>query len=211
MKKFLYIFPDSIIKRKDNSILLQTVEADDWEKIEKEEFFLDKEIDIPLGEKIYIPLETIDSVFSFGTVRFNSKFIDLLSRNEIILHIFNHFAQYSGSFIPPKQSFSGCILENQFYHYSNYSLRMTIAARLIYGQLDNILTVLKYYNNRNMNLVSEIQSIEKILSSVLSTSSVDEFRGLEGIARKCYYSAWRKIIIQPGNLMGELKIRQQFS
>src|SRR5690606_17877163 len=105
MKKNLYIFSDSVIQRKDNTLLCsRTAKEDEIEEEvlrEREENFFGEDIIIPTGDKKFIPVETIESIIAFGSLRFNSGFIDFLSRNSIPMHFFGYYGNYAGSYFPP--------------------------------------------------------------------------------------------------------------
>ena len=89
MKQRFYIFSDTLIKRKQNTLFFETIKNDENEVTEfcKEEYFLNKSLLFPTGDKKYIPVENIESIFAVGSVRFNSRFLYFLSQNHIPLHV----------------------------------------------------------------------------------------------------------------------------
>lgn len=65
MKKDIYIFNDGDLKRKDNTF-----------------YFLSGE------KKKYLPIEELDSIWVFGEVNLNKKFLDYASQKGILIHFF---------------------------------------------------------------------------------------------------------------------------
>jgi len=48
------------------------------------------------GKNIYIPIENTKEIYCLNEVSFNSKLLDFLGRNNIIVHFFNYYGGYSG-------------------------------------------------------------------------------------------------------------------
>ncbi|MBU2444233.1 MAG: type I-B CRISPR-associated endonuclease Cas1b [Bacteroidetes bacterium] len=201
MKQDLYIFSDTQLKRKDSTLLCETIARNgdlvDEETCSKDEFFLGENIIIPTGDKKYIPIESINSIFSFGTLHFNSRFLYFLSRFHIPLHVFNINGNYSGSFMPLRDSSSGHVLLSQIETYHDLEKRLKLAKVFASGAAFNMLSNLKYYNNRKADLSSTIDTIEKFGEKLKSASSINQLLGYEGNIRSVYFSAWQKIISIP--------------
>lgn len=213
MKNNLYIFNNSILKRRGNTILCekildegQTSQFDDEQNIQqKEEYFLSKEIEIPTGDKKYIPVKTVESVIAFGEVRFNSRFLYFLSLNSIPLHIYNQKGKYTGSYIPQKNNIIGKILLSEAVHYQDKRKKLILAKEFVKGAANNSLANLKYYNNRMSGLNEEIILIEDLKNYINNTLTVEELRGIEGNIKKIYYSAWSKILLKQTGFVKRIK------
>lgn len=207
MKQNLYLFSDTLLKRNQNTLLCEKLirehreeeENDDYEdsEIQQEEFLCDETAIIPTGDKKYIPVENIESIFTFGSTRFNTRFLYFLSQNHIPVHIFSFNGAYSGSFLPSERNFSGTTLLLQAAHYGNKQLRLFIAKQFTIAAAKNALANLKYHNNRKGGLNSDIDYIEGIISYIDSAVDTNELLGYEGIIKKTYYSAWRNIFSYP--------------
>jgi len=201
MKQNLYIFSDTNLKRKDNTLLCETIcrngEEYDEELDSREEYYIGEDVLIPSGEKKFIPIESVNSIFSFGTLHFNSRFLYFLSRYHIPLHVFNIKGGYSGSFTPLRESSSGSVLILQIESYNNLEKRLQLAKAFVNGAAFNMLSNLKYYNNRKADLSSSIASIEKFTEKINYADSINQLMGYEGNIRSVYFSAWPKIISIP--------------
>ena len=95
MKRNYYISKNGTLQRKDNSLNF---------KIED-------------GDHKYIPVEDVDSLYIFGEVTLNTKLINFLSQNGVILHFFNYYGFYTGTFYPKEKLNSGYLFVEQVKHY----------------------------------------------------------------------------------------------
>jgi len=218
MKKPYYIFSPGKISRKENTICFYHIPLQNNIKINDEFItsinfqnvgeinsneetlteiysFEQKEIEkSSIINKKIIPIEDIESIYLFGNINFNSKFLNFLSTNNIALHIFNYYGYYSGSFYPKEYLNSGFLLVKQVEAYLNKEERLKIAQMFIDGASFNILKNLKYYNNRKINLQNEIDIIESLRLKITNSESIQELMGIEGNIKNHYYSTFKKII-----------------
>ena len=174
MSKSYYLFSSGELKRKDNT--LQFIKSN--------------------GEKRDLPIEVIYDIYIFSEVTINTKLLNFLSQIGICVHFFNYYEFYAGSFYPREKLVSGDLLVHQVMHYSDYDKRVSLAKKFVYGASDNILRNLKYYDNRGRDLKEEIESIEKLKSSIDLYYNINEIMGIEGNIHKVYYNSWKKIINQ---------------
>lgn len=174
MKKTIYIFSDGELKRKDNTLFFEGEN----------------------GRK-FIPVENTSEIMVFGEVSLNKRFLEFLTQSEIILHFFNHYGYYVGSYYPREHLNSGYMILRQAEHYNDESKRLYLAQKFVEGAYKNIRQVLKYYSNRGKDLEDVIYSIEKLGESVDSTSTINELMAIEGNIREYYYKAFDEIIQNP--------------
>ena len=109
MNRNYYIFKSGTLQRKDNSIRVVTED-----KIKKD-----------------IPCETVSDLYVFGEINLNTKLLNFLAQKEILLHVFNYYGFYSGSFSPRDKNVSGFLLVKQVGHYSEYEKRLMLAKKFI--------------------------------------------------------------------------------
>ena len=95
------------------------------------------------GKNIYIPIENTKEIYCLNEISLNSKLLDFLGRNNIIVHFFNYYGGYSGSFYPKNQYNSGKLLVKQVEKYKNN--RIDIAKAIVKGIGANIDEVLYHY------------------------------------------------------------------
>ncbi len=172
MKRTIYIFSSGELHRKQNTLYFENTE----------------------GRKKYIPVENTKEILIFGEVTINKKLLNFLSEQEIILHFYNHYGYYTGSFYPREHYNSGFMILKQAETYLNPEKRLYLARSLVRGVILNILKVLNYYNNRGVEINEEIERIREISSDLDGPSSTEELMAIEGNCRNYYYKAFDKII-----------------
>src|SRR5580704_16181740 len=85
------------------------------------------------GGKKPIPVEDVDSLYLYGEVDLNTKALSFLATKKIVLHVFNYYGYYSGSYYPREYLNSGHLLVRQVGHFSDNARRMTLARELVRG------------------------------------------------------------------------------
>lgn len=112
MKKTIYIFSEGELKRKDNTLYFETE-----------------------GKKKYLPVEDIKEIMVFGEVSFNKNFLEFLSQKEILVHYYNYFGYYMGTFYPREHLNSGYMILKQAENYLSSEKRLMLAKAFVWGLL----------------------------------------------------------------------------
>jgi CRISPR-associated protein Cas1 len=172
MKKSIYIFSDGELKRKQDTLFFE----------------------LTSGEKKYIPVENTEEIHIFGEVSINKKLLDFVSQKGIVLHFYNYYGFYEGSFYPREHYNSGMLILKQAEFYNDIEKRIFIARKFVEGAFLNMLKVLEYYNLRGENLEEEITKIKNLGENLEKYSSIEEIMALEGNAKDIYYRSFNKII-----------------
>ena len=160
----VYIFSSGRLRRKDNTLYFESETG-----------------------KRFIPVEDIKEVYLFGEVDLNTKVLNLLSQKGIVLHLFNRYGFYSGSFLPRKRNVSGYLLVKQVKHYLDSDSRLFLAASFIEGAI--------FHMKRNLRRRGiGTGNIEKLESQIFTVGSVAELMQLEGKVREIYYSKFSDIL-----------------
>lgn len=173
MKKVFYLYKSGELQRKDFSLLLQ----------EKN------------GNVVYIPVEQINLIVCFGDVNLNKRVLGLLNSYSVSILFFNYYGDYIGRFTPKKYS-DGKIIINQVNSYHNHK-RLYIAKKMIFTEVKNILSLLKYYNKKYHLLEQMIINVDNELNKLDTIESIEELLLLEAIIKKQYYSSFDYIIKNP--------------
>lgn len=174
MGQSFYVYNSGDLKRKDNTLQFTSYD----------------------GEKKDIPIERIDEIYIMSEMTFNTAFINYISQYGIPMHFFNYYNIYTGSYYPKKKLLAGQLLVKQVEHYTDYSMRMTIARKFIEAAADNIYRNLRYYNGRGKDVSLYMSEIDSLRKRLPETESIEELMGVEGNIRKQYYSAWNIIVDQ---------------
>ncbi len=146
------------------------------------------------GTPKYIPVETVDNLYTFGSLDANSALYNFLGKEQIPVHFFDYYEHYTGSFMPKDYLLAGRMLIAQANAYSKLAKRIVIARKFVEGAAFNMLKNLRYYNNREKDVAGCIERIEQLALSINSMQDIDELMGIEGNIRACYYEAFAVII-----------------
>ncbi|MDR1583602.1 MAG: CRISPR-associated endonuclease Cas1, partial [Prevotellaceae bacterium] len=136
MKKTYYLFNPGILQRKDNTLKFTPVEEEENNLVIRE------------GQPRYIPVESVSDFFVFGSLHANSALYNFLGKNDIAVHFFDYYENYTGSFLPKDFLLSGRTLLAQTGHYQEKKKRLVIARKFVEGAADNMIKNLQYYNRR---------------------------------------------------------------
>ncbi len=177
MKKSYYLFNPGRISRKDNTLKFSPVDEEGNESTPK-----------------YIPVETVDNLYCFGSLDANAALYNFLGKEQVSVHFFDYYEHYTGSFMPKDYLLSGKVLIAQTEHYIKPSKRIILAQKFIDGAAFNMTKNLRYYNNRDKDTSAQIEKIEWLTGQIPETSKSDELMGIEGNIRMAYYEAFDLII-----------------
>lgn len=171
MKKPIYIFSDGELHRKDNTLFFEGEN----------------------GRK-FIPVENTSEIMIFGEVTLNKRFLEFVSQAGILLHFFNYYGYYTGTYYPREHLNSGFMILKQAEHYNDDEKRLCLAQNFIDGAYRNIRQILKYYQNRGKELEAIIYCIEKLGDLIKETETVNELMAIEGNIREYYYKSFDTIL-----------------
>jgi len=169
--KPIYIFSSGRLARHQNTIVLETEEG-----------------------KRFLPVEQVSELYVFGEVDLNKRFLEFVARDGILLHFFNRYGYYTGTFYPREYLASGALILRQVEHYLDQERRLVLARAFVRGSLRNIRTILLYYRRRGVAVQHALECIDQSLASLDHTVSPTALMALEGQAREAYYATWPSII-----------------
>ena len=132
------------------------------------------------GKNVHIPVENTKEIYCFNEVSINSKLLDFLAQNNIIVHFFIYYGGYSGTYYPRDHYLSGKLIVKQALKYQND--RLDIARAIVKGIGLNIYEVLYHYYKHDKKEVKETTDwIKKIfLPQVEQAGDVKELMAYEG-------------------------------
>lgn len=143
------------------------------------------------GKNVYIPVENTKEIFCFNEVSINTKLLDFLSQNNIIIHFYNYYGGYSGTYYPKDHYLSGKLLVKQVLKYEND--RMSVARAIVKGIWLNIYEVLYHYYKHGKKEVKE--TIDWIKSDFIrlveQSQDVKELMAYEGEAWRRFYADFK--------------------
>ncbi|MEA5006958.1 MAG: type I-B CRISPR-associated endonuclease Cas1b [Rikenellaceae bacterium] len=181
MKKTYYLFNPGEMSRKDNTLKFTPItEVEDSSE--------------SYGQPRYIPIEGVSDFFVFGSLKANSSLFNFLGKNDVAVHFFDHYENYSGSFMPKDNLLAGKMILCQVIHYQKSAKRMVIARKFIEGAAFNMVKNLQYYNRRGKDMEPMIEIINGYSSQISQANTPEQLMGVEGNIRQVYYEAFNLIL-----------------
>lgn len=171
MKQTVYIMSKGELKRKANTLYLEGEE-----------------------EGHYIPINDIKELFIIGEVNVTKKALELCTKHQVILHFYNFYEYYVGSYYPREHYNSGYMILKQAAHYLDENKRKILAQKFIQGSAKNILKILQYYYSRGKSVLEIKEKIEALLETLEPRLEIEQMMAIEGQIRETYYSAFDIIL-----------------
>lgn len=202
MRQNIYLFSNSILRKKNDTLCLQNMsgkdavhEADIYEG-DNDVILLGNGAQAEEGKSKFVPAQNIDSVFAFGEMYFTSGFLACMAKYNIPVHFFNYYGNYTGTFVPKAEINSGNIALLQAECYLDPLRRLSVARSFVRGAYQNSLSNLKYYLFRGADLGFIVERMESLGNSIDSVSSVGALMGIEGNIKNVYYEGWKTVMKQ---------------
>lgn len=117
--------------------------------------------------------------------------------SEIILHFYNYYGYYAGSYYPREHLNSGYMILRQAEHYLDSTKRLELAKEFVVGAAKNIEQTIRYYLNRGKDLQNIEDQIKNLEQRINECSNIDELMAIEGNIREYYYETFDEIIQKP--------------
>lgn len=132
------------------------------------------------GKNVYIPIENTKEIYCLNEVSINSKLLDFLAQNNVVVHFFNYYDGYSGTFYPKAQYNSGKLLVQQVHAFEKS--RLVVAKAIVKGIGVNIYEVLYHYYKHDKSEVKEVIDWirNEFYQRVEETENIKELMAVEG-------------------------------
>lgn len=143
------------------------------------------------GKNVYIPIENTKEIYCLNEVSVNSKLLDFLGQNQMVIHFFNYYEGYSGTFYPRDYYNSGKLLIRQVKTFENS--RMDIAKAIVNGIGINMSEILyHYYKHDKKEVKDTIDWLKKEFPSRVDTAvKPAELMAYEGEAWSKFYGTFK--------------------
>ena len=125
-----YLITMGELKRKDNSLVFINENANN-----------------------YIPIENVREIYCMNEISINTKLLDFIGKAGVVVHFFNYYNQYSGTFYPKEYLISGKLLVKQVEKFKNN--RLNIAKAFVKAITNNIHEILYHYYRHGKNEIKD--------------------------------------------------------
>ena len=175
MKKDYYLFNSGELKRNNDTLLFIGTDS----------------------KKKFIPINDVDDIYIFSHVNFNVELINFISSNNINIHFFDYYGNYTSTLYSKDTLLSGNVRINQASKYLNEEDRLYIAKEFLNSAFNTI--------NKNLQDYSIDINIDDFITR-LESSNLKNIMSVEAEFRKKYYSYWDNGILK--NLKFEKRTRR---
>lgn len=152
MQKSLYLTSNGRLRRHENTLYFET------------------EV-----EKRSIDIENVEQIHIFGEVDLNTKALNYISQYGIVLHFYNYYGFYAGSFLPRKKNVSGDVVVRQALHYLDREKRLFLAYCFVESAVYHMMRNLRERKEAEAFLIAIEDEWEK---GRFNISNIAELMGL---------------------------------
>jgi len=142
-------------------------------------------------EKRSIDIENVEQIHILGEVDLNTKALNYISQYGIVLHFYNYYGFYAGSFLPRKKNVSGDVVVRQALHYLDREKRLFLAYCFVESAVYHMMRNLRERKEAEAFLIAIEDEWKK---GRFNISSIAELMGLEGRIRNIYYQSFNRFL-----------------
>ncbi len=169
-RKTRYISVTGELKRKDNSLLFRNAKGLN-----------------------HIPIENTREIYCMNEISINTKLLDFIAKAGIVIHFFNYYGYYSGSFYPKEYLLSGELTVKQVEAYT--IRRLEIAAPIVKGIALNIHELLyHYYRHDKKEIKPVLDHLKEIAAKTEEMKDIKRLLSLEGDIWITFYNSFDKFL-----------------
>lgn len=140
-------------------------------------------------------MENTKEIYCLNEVSINTKLLDFISSNHIIMHFFNYFEGYTGTFYPKERYLSGKLLVKQVESYLS-DKRLIIAKSIVTGIGINLYELLyHYYKHDKKEVKGTIDWLRGEFNNRIEiASTIPELMSAEGEAWGKFYGEFKQFL-----------------
>lgn len=139
----------------------------------------------------YLPIEKVKELYCFNDVTISTKLLDIISVAGIIVHFFNYYGNYVGTFYPKESLISGKLVVKQAECFINK--RNFVAKAIVRGIAQNIrITLYHYYRHGIKELKPVIDFCNKDVEKLLEKANdIKQILSVEGKIWAEFYASFK--------------------
>lgn len=154
----------------------------------------------------YLPIEKIKELYCFNDITISTKLLDILSTAGIVVHFFNYYENYVGTFYPKKSLISGRLIVKQASTFEKK--RLIISRAIVNGIAKNIKFVLYHYYRHGSKELKEIidfynKDVKKLLEKA---KDIKQILSIEGKIWANFYSSFKYFL--PENFIINKRVKR---
>lgn len=140
------------------------------------------------GQKDTIPIHSISELYCIHEVTINAKLLELLAQNRVLIHFFNYYHTYQGSFYPMNGGLNGQTLMAQLRLFDSH--RLDVAKNIVAGIAVNCDDILAHYDAHGVTALKPIRAeLRNSVEKIKGAQSIQSLRAVEGMIWVRFYAA----------------------
>lgn len=142
----------------------------------------------------YLPVKDVKELYAFNDMTISTKLFNLLSKAGIVVHFFDYYGHYTGTFYPKRCYISGKTTLKQAEKYLEG--REKIAKSIVLGISKNIYSVMYHYYRHGKSDVKEyIDWLHKDVPFILEKyNEIPQIMRVEGEIWARFYNSFKSIL-----------------
>lgn len=136
----------------------------------------------------YYPIKNTESIYLFGQYEINGQLINLLNRENVILHFGDFYGNYLGAYYPKSKKFNNKLVLKQYEKYVENIDKKIIETKMTKEYIKLIKSTLLYYER-----IGYIEIDKTKLNEAVNLTAPTKFTD-EAICKKLYYDYFKEII-----------------
>lgn len=139
----------------------------------------------------YLPIEKVKEIYCFNDIIISTKLLDILASAGILVHFFNYYENYVGTFYPKESLISGKLVVKQAITFENK--RLDIAKAIVKGIAKNIRSILyHYYRHGTKELKGVLEFYNKEVEVLLEKANdIKQVLAVEGKIWANFYMTFK--------------------
>ena len=139
----------------------------------------------------YLPIEKVKEIYCFNDITISTKLLDILATAGILVHFFNYYENYVGTFYPKESLISGKLVVKQAITFENK--RLDIAKAIVRGIAKNIRSILYHYYRHGTKELKEVldfynKEVEVLLEKA---NDIKQILAVEGTIWANFYMTFK--------------------
>lgn len=145
---------------------------------------------------VYMPIEKVKELYCFNETTISTKLLEILATAGIIVHFFNYYGNYIGTYYPKENLISGRVVVKQAEAYMRD--REEIAKAIVLGIANNIKFVLYHYYRHGIKELKELidfysKDVDRLLHKA---KDINQIMSIEGKIWAQFYDSFKYFLPQ---------------
>lgn len=140
-----------------------------------------------------VPILHLRHVVIFGNSTLTPQAVSRLLGEGVFVSFLTRYGKFAGTIVPAHHP-DGVIRKVQVMRSEDTSFRLSFSKEVVRAKIHNSVVFLRTRRRERDAIKDALQELEKLRVKLDESTSLNEIRGLEGIASRIYFSAFQNIL-----------------